>query len=113
MKIELQLSARQLNTLVYALSYLDKTVSKTRQEKVMRSIVLELAIKIEKKNVELKRSMNSLFTTHNLKKTKFTLKYHEADALEKFLIMVHDYALSEYDTNAVLYTITKLNQQMA
>lgn len=111
MKIELQLSARQLNTLVYALIYLDKTVSKTRPEKVMRSIVLELAIKIEKKNVELKRSMNSLFTTP--KKTKFTLKYHEADALEKFLIMVHDYALSEYDKMAVLYIINKLNQQMA
>lgn len=111
MKIELQLSVRQLNTLVYALSYLDKTVSKTRPEKVMRSILLEMAIKIEKKNVELKRHLNTLFSTP--KKTKFTFKYHEADALEKFLIIVHNNPLNEYDKMAVLFIINKLNQQLA
>lgn len=111
MKIELQLSARQLNTLVYALSYLDKTLSKTRTEKVMKSILLEMAIKIEKKNVELKRTLNSLFSAR--KKAKFTFKYHEADVLEKFLIIVHDYPLNEYDKMAVLYIINKLNQQLA
>jgi hypothetical protein len=111
MKIELQLSARQLNTLVYALSYLDKTVSKTRSEKVMRSILIETAIKIEKKNVELKRTLNTLFGTP--KKTKFTFKHYEADAIEKFLMIVHNYPLNEYDKMAVLFIINKLNQQMA
>lgn len=111
MKIELQLSARQLNTLVYALSYLDKTLSKTRTEKVMKSILWEMAIKIEKKNVELKRTLNNLFSPP--KKAKFNFKYHEADVLEKFLIIVHDYPLNEYDKMAVLYIINKLNQQLA
>jgi hypothetical protein len=111
MKIELQLHARQLNTLVYALSHLDKIVSKTRSEKVMQSILLETAIKIEKKNVELKRTLNTLFVKP--KKAKFTFKYHEADALEKFLMIVHNYPLNEYDKMAVLFIINKLNQQMA
>lgn len=111
MKIELQLSVRQLNTLVYALSYLEKTVSKTRTERVLKSILIETAIKIEKKNVEVKRVSSTLFAVP--KKTKFTFKYHEADALERFLVMVQYNPLNEYDTNAVLFIISKLNQQLA
>ena len=68
-------------------------------------------IKIEKKNVEVKASHSTLFT--KTKKAKFTFEYHEADCLEQYLLIAENFALNEYDQNAVLFMKTKLNQQLA
>lgn len=110
-KIELQLTAKQLNTLVYAFSFLNRIYPKTRDEKVLRSLLIEMSVKIEKKHIDVKTKVASLFTKPV--KAKFTLKYHEADALEKFLLIVSKEALNEYDQNAIVYINGKINQQLA
>lgn len=77
----------------------------------MKSILVELAIKIEKKHVEVKSHTKTLFSKP--KKPKFTFKYYEADALENFLLIAENEPLNEYDRNVVRYIIHKLNQQLS
>ena len=110
-KIELQLTATQLNTLVYSFGLLEKIYPKTRREKVMKSILVELAIKLQKKHIEVKAFSKTLFSKP--KKPKFTFKYYEADALENFLLLAENEPLNEYDRNCVRFLIHKLNQQLA
>ena len=110
-KIELQLTTRQLNSLVYLLNSLERIHPKTRDEKVMKAILLEISVKIEKKHVDVKSSLNTLFSKP--KKPKFTWKYYEADALEKFLIVIQNEAMNEYDHTVVNFLKSKLNQQLA
>jgi hypothetical protein len=77
----------------------------------MKSILDNIIIKIEKKNIEVKASLKSLFS--NPKKAKFTFLYHEAHSLEQFLLIAENFILSPYDKNAVLFIKNKLNQQLA
>ncbi|WP_264522167.1 hypothetical protein [Flavobacterium sp. N1994] len=110
-KIELQLTARQLNTLVYCFNFIGFTYPKTREQKVMKSILDDVILRVKKKHLEVESSVNTLFTKP--KKSKFTFKYYEADCLEKFLIMSEQQSLSEYDRNVVLFINNKINQQLA
>jgi len=111
-KIQLQLTPRQLNTLVYLFTYVNRVYPKTRAEKVMRSILDRLMIKIKKKHVEVEATVHTLFTKKD-KKYTFTFEYHEADCLEQYLLIADDFPLNDYDQNAVLFMKNKLNQQLA
>jgi hypothetical protein len=110
-KIEIQLTARQLNTLVYCFNFINYVYPKTRNEKVMKSILDEIILKIKKKHLEIESSSNTLF--NKPKKPKFTFKYYEANCLEQFLLMAEDYSLNDYDRNVILFIKNKLNQQLA
>lgn len=77
----------------------------------MKSILDNIIIKIEKKNIEVKASLKTLFSKP--KKAKFTFLYHEAHSLEQFLLIVENFVMNPYDQNAVLFIKDKLNQQLA
>lgn len=111
-KITLQLSPRQLNTLAHIFSYVNQVFSKEREKLVLKSILDDVVIKTQKKNVEVMVKTQNLFAAKT--KTKLTFKFHEADALEKFLLMAQEnIAMSPYDGNVVLFLISKINQQLA
>jgi hypothetical protein len=110
-KIELILTARQLNTLVYSFTFIQKIHPKTRSEKVMKSILEKLMLKIKKKHLEVEASIHTLFTKP--KKCKFTFEYYEADSLEHFLLIAENFILNDYDQNCILFIKNKLNQQLA
>ena len=110
-KIELTLTARQLNTLVYTFTFTQKLYPKTRSEKVMKSILEKLMIKIRKKHIDVQASLHTLFSKP--KKCKFTFEYHEGDCLEQFLIIAENFSMNDYDRNAILYIKNKINQQLA
>lgn len=109
-KIEIQLSARQLNTLVYFFNLIGYTYPKTMEEKATKSILDEVIVKIKKKHIDVESSVNTIFSKP--KKPKFTFKYHEAYSLEKYILFVETQALNDYDRNVALYIKTKLNQQL-
>lgn len=111
MKIELKLSARQLNTVVYCFSTIQLVYSKERKHRVAKSILDEIIIKLKKKHVEVENQENNLFAKK--KDTKFTFKVYEADCLEQYLLMVENTPLNDYDRNAIRLIINKLNQQLA
>lgn len=110
-KVELQFTPTQLKALVYSFNFIQQYYPKTRKEKVNKSILIELVVKIEKKHCETKGALNTLFSKP--KKSKLTLKYYEADCLEQYLLLAVNQPLNEYDRNAISYFITKLNQQLA
>ena len=72
-KIELQLSSRQLNTLVYFFNLIVYTYPKTMEEKATKSILDEVIVKIKKKNIDVESSVNTIFSKP--KKSKFKLEY--------------------------------------
>lgn len=108
--IALQLTARQLNTLVYFFNLIGYVYPKTMEEKATKSILDEVIIKIKKKNIDVESSTNTLF--NKPKKPKFTFKYHEAYSIEKYILFVETQPLSEYDRNVALFIKNKLNQQL-
>ena len=110
-KIELKLTSRQLNTIVYCFTFITQFYARSRKEKVTHSILAELILKIKKKHLEHQLQEQSLFTKTKI--TKFSFKYHEADCLEEYLLLVENQPLNEYDRNAILLIINKLNQQLA
>jgi hypothetical protein len=111
-KVVLELTARQLNTLVYSFTYINYVYPKTREQKVMKSILEKLILKIKKKHLEVESSINTLFSKP--KKCKFTFEYYEGDCLEKYLLIVESkQPLNDYDSNAILFIKNKLNQQLA
>lgn len=109
-KIVLELSARQLNTLVYCFNFIGFVYPKTREQKQMKSILDKVILKVKKKHLDVESSTNTLFTKP--KKSKFSFEYYEGDALEKYLVTAEQNSLSEYDRNVVLFITTKLNQQL-
>lgn len=112
MKINLKLTARQLNTVVYCFNSVNLSYSKDRSHRVLKSILDEVMLKMQKKNLEAQQTAGLLF--HKPKDTKFTFKYHEADCLEKYLLSIEENTpLNEYDRNAIRLIINKLNQQLA
>lgn len=110
-KIELQLTARQLNSLVYFFTFANQFYPKTREQRVLKSVLDEVMIKIQKKNVEVSIAATNLFSKP--KKTKFTFKFYEANSLEQYLLLIENHATNEYDRNAHLFIKNKLNQQLA
>ena len=110
-KVILELSARQLNTLVFLFTFNNQIYPKTREQKAMKSILEKLMLKIKKKHLEVENSINTLFTKP--KKCKFTFEFYEADSLEKYILIVEDNIFNDYDKNAILLIKNKLNQQLA
>lgn len=108
--IKLQLTARQLNTIAYTFNGLKTIHPVTKEDKTARSILLELSLKFQKKNIEVTQK-NNLFS--NKKKTAFSLKYHEAFYLEYYLNLMTNFAMSEYDQNCVNFIKSLLNQKLA
>lgn len=111
MKVELKLTPRQLNSIVYCFNNVNLVYAKERRHRVAKSILDEIIIKMKKKHVELESQISTLFTKK--KDTKFSFKYHEADCLEQYLISIQETPLNEYDRNVVGLLISKLNQQLA
>lgn len=109
-KIILELSAKQLNALVYFFNMIDYTYPKTREQKTTKAILDEVILKIKKKALDVESSTNTLFSKP--KKSKFSFKYYEGDALEKYILFAEGQALNEYDRNVALFIKTKLNQQL-
>ncbi len=111
MKIDLTLSDRQLNTLVYCFSFINQFYPKTRKEKSTNSILVEVILKVKKKYLEVEAREKTLFTKAKI--TKFSFKYYEADCLEQYLLLVENQPLNDYDKNALLFIKNKLNQKLA
>ena len=108
--IKLKLTARQLNTIAYTFNGLKTIHPLTKEDKTARSILLELSLKFQKKNLEVIQKAH-LFS--NQQKAAFTLKYHEAFYLEYYLNIIQEFPLSEYDQNCVNFIKSTLNQKLA
>ena len=107
--IKIQLSARQLNTIAFSFNYLKSIHPVSPSDKTARSILLELSLKFQKKNLEIVQKQ-TLFS--NKIKTNFTLKYHEAFYLEYFLNLITNLATNEYDRNVINFVKSNLNQKL-
>ncbi|WP_264521181.1 hypothetical protein [Flavobacterium sp. N1994] len=110
-KVQLQLTARQLNSLVYCFNFINQVYAKSREEKTTKSILDEVILKVKKKHLEVESSINTIFSKPKV--SKFSFKYYEADALEKYVLFAEEQSLNEYDRNVVLFIKSKLNQQLA
>lgn len=113
MAIKLELSQRQLGSVVYCLQQLPKVNTNNRDTKVAKSVLSELALKFEKKNLEQSYKEHNLFTKKKVKKINFTLKMVEAHFLEMYAQMMETFPLNEYDRNVLLYLKNNLNQKLA
>lgn len=110
MKIKLKISEKQLNALVYCFGFLDRKPTKVRSEKVARSVLDKVVLKFAKKQLEVQQTSN-LFTKN--KKHTFSLEIFEAHYLEQFTLIVENFALNDYDRNAIKQIQSTLNQQLA
>lgn len=111
MKVNLKISASQLNALVHHFPRPPYVPEKSREIRVARSVLDKVILKFEKKELESKRQTANLFSKP--KKISFSLEYFEAHYLELFIIAVEVLPMNEYDRN-VLGTIKRnLNQQLA
>lgn len=111
MKIDLRLSAKQLNTLVFSFNSLSHIPINSRDVKVARSILDKLVLKFRKKLLDVQGTHVTLFSKP--KKIKFTLEYHEAHYLENFVTIMDEFPMSEYDRNVLRLIKSNLNQQLA
>jgi len=110
MKIALKISLQQLGALVYSFNHIATIPVTDRKVKVARSCLDDIVIKLKKKHAE-EDYKRTLFSPK--KKINFSLKYHEAHYLENYLIIVDDFAMSEYDRNVLLFIRSELNQKLA
>jgi hypothetical protein len=110
MKIELKLTADQVFATARLLEQIYESKPTDIQQKLMRSIALDVADKYIKKQ-------HSLYTKQNLfdakKKHKITLKFHEAYALHS-VIETLIYTVNDIYCNSILKTLLgNLNQKLA
>lgn len=110
MKVEFQIKN---DTLIAVDKQLDKIytlpVSQVKTENVYKSIGYDLADKINTKAKTLIKRAN-LF---DKKKTKLTLKYHEAWALEQILSELIAYEANDYHRALLQAFINQINQKLA
>ena len=111
MKVNLKISAQQLNALVYHFPRPPYTPEKSREIKVARSVLDKVILKFEKKQIENKRQTATLFSKP--KKISFSLEYYEGHYLEKFIQAVEEFPMNEYDRNVLRLIKSNLNQQLA
>ena len=112
MKLELKLSKSQLNTLVFSFNTLNHIPENERDVKVARSILDKMVLKFRKKYIDAEHEP-VLYTSRKPKKYKFSLEYYEAHYLEKFVIILEDFPMNDYDRNVLRLIKTNLNQQLA
>jgi hypothetical protein len=110
MKIDLKLSPQQLDALVFSFKSIDTIPVNDREVKVARSVLDKVILKFRKKHLETKQMM-TLFTKK--KKLSFSLEYHEAHYLERFVTIMDSFAMSEYDRNVLRFIKSGLNQKLA
>lgn len=110
MKIALKISEKQLSTLVYCFKEIPKVMPKDRNAKVAKSVMDKVALKFQKKQLEIQHQSN-LF--NNNKKYSFSLEIVEAHFLEQFTSVMVNYPLNDYDRNVVRFIQTSLNQQLS
>jgi len=110
MKVAIKISLQQLGSLVYSFNHIAKVPVTDREEKVRRSCLDKIVIKLKKKHVEESYKAN-IFSQK--KKLNFTMEFHEAYFLEKFLIIVDEFAMCEYDRNVLRFIRHDLNQKLA
>ena len=113
MKVALNLSLQNLNTIIYVYDTIVKLQQgKTRETKVARSILDKTIIRFKKKQAEASYQP-TLFSKKN-KKFKVTLEVYEAHYLEQCALLAENLIpLSEYDRNVLGYVKSNLNQQLA
>ena len=109
-KVALKISLQQLGSLVYSFNHIAKIPVTDREAKVRRSCLDKIVIKLKKKHVEESYKAN-IFSPK--KKHSISMEFHEAYFLEKYLIIVDDFGMSEYDRNVLLFIRSNLNQQLA
>lgn len=108
-KITLKISLPQLGAIVHSFNHIVKIPLTDRSTKVSRSCLDKIVIKLKKKHIE-EDYKKTLFSPK--KKISFSMEIHEAHFLELFLIIVDDFAMSEYDRNVLRYIRGSLNQQL-
>ncbi len=110
MKVNLKITPSHLNALVHHFPKPPYPPEKSREIRVARSVLDKVIIKFEKKQIEHSRQTATLFTKP--KKMAFSLEYFEAHYLEKFILSVEDFPMSEYDRNVLRLIKTNINQQL-
>lgn len=110
MKIPIKISLQQLGSLVYSFNHIVAIPVTDREEKVRRSCLDPIIIKLKKKHVDEAYKAN-IFTPK--KKLSFSMEFHEAHYLEKFLIIIDEFPLNEYDRNVLRFIRHDLNQKLA
>jgi hypothetical protein len=113
MKIELKLTADEMlyldNKTTLALGV--KFAELPKEKRTSWSIMIDVADKLSGKAKAIKRN-TTLFDVK--KKHKLSLKWHEADSLEKYLEAFTSYGHdSDYNKNLARKIIAQLNQKLA
>lgn len=112
MKIDLKLTADEINYLerttitVQAIDYRELPKDKLSAYTIM----LDVSDKLMVKTKQLNRKTD-LFDQN--KKHKISLKYHEADTLEKYVDTIWEYQDDPYKANLARKIIAQLNQKLA
>lgn len=109
MKIELNLTAEEIFTVTTVLNPIYTAKAIKREGKSLFSIGLDLVDKFETKSKSLKKKQN-LFDSK--KKHKISLKFHEADALERILIDQKQYVDLPFMVFQIQKVIDILNQKL-
>ena len=106
----LSLSSRQLNTLVFSFTILEKMPAVTKDERAARSVLDKLVLKIRKRYLDINANTSIFKKT---KKYSFGFEYHEAYHLEQFVVTIENVPMNEYDHNVLHFIKSTLNQQLA
>ena len=109
-KISLKVSLQQLGSVVHSFNHIAKIPLTDRNIKVARSCLDKVVIKLKKKHIE-EDYKRTLFSPK--KKISFSMEFYEAHYLEYYLIIVDDFAMSEYDRNVLRFIRGSLNQQLS
>lgn len=110
MKITVKISLQQLEALVQSFNHIAAIPLMNREQKVRRSCLDRIVIKLKKKHVEEAYKAN-LFTSK--KKLTFSMEFDEAHFLENFLTIIDEFPLNDYDRNVLMAIRHDLNQKLA
>lgn len=110
MKIELKLSADQVFCVAKMIEQVYDTQTHDVQQKVMKSIAIDIADKFTRKQLEL-HNKQSLFDAK--KKYKVSLKFHEAFALSEVIRLLINTITDVYCKTITNKVLDNLNQQLA
>lgn len=109
MKIKLKFSSDELRVVAEKVGLLNNFDFKnmTRDQKFVWSIVIDVADKVQPKIQKLSRQLS---ITDHRKKHELTLKWHEADALESYLLTVPE--SDPFLSNLIRKITAQINQKL-
>lgn len=110
MKISIKLSAKQMNTLVFAFNSLSHIPVNSRDVRVARSILDKVVLRLRKKYLDVQCEHKTLF--YKPKQYSISFEYFEAHYVENFITVMEDFPMNEYDRNVLRLIKTNLNQQL-